>query len=421
MSSALLALWIALIGADRIDLAGGHGPFILTPFLALTPIVVVSEIIRRAMRRDVVTLSGRAIGYGAASAALLCVCLASAILSQQVPVSAARTMLLVGDIAGTFAVAVLSADRRDFRRVLALGAMASLVLFVVCDVAEALYWIGRGPEMVRLGPVSLRFDQMQSLGPIPRLPGPVGDGNRAGFVLVAYAFFIAAGEPRVWLRRSAVALAIVLLVLPLSRSATLAAVATVAIALLSRRRGPSLRLAATAALMSTLVAAFFLAEPSVLGKLSGMVSSSVAQRLSTTEGSAQTHVALIERGIDEGMESIPQAAIGLGYGSGYVVLQDIFPGNRYGNFHSLYVTMFAESGIFALLLTLLLMGIPLVLGGPWRPLIAGAVAFNLFYQTTTEPVFWFVLAVAWLTIPAGAFSAGAARGTLHRPLPRSSR
>lgn len=421
MSSALLALWIALIGADRIDLAGGHGPFILTPFLALTPIVVISEIIRRTTRGEVVTLSRRAIGYGAASAALLCVTLASAILSQQVPVSAARIMLLVGDIAGTFAVAVLCADRRDFARVLATGAMASLVMFVAFDVAEALYWIGRGPEMVRLGPMSMRFDQMQSLGPIPRLPGPVGDGNRAGFVLVAYAFFIAAGEPRVWLRRSAVALAIVLLVLPLSRSATLASVATVAIALLSRRRGPSLRLAATAALMSALVAAFFVAEPGALGKLTAVVSSPVTQRLSTTGGSAQSHVALIERGIGEGMESIPRAAIGLGYGSGYLVLQDIFPGNRYGNFHSLYVTMFAESGIFALLLTLVLMGAPLVLGGPWRPLVAGALAFNVFYQTTTEPVFWFVLAIAWLTIPAGAFSARAVDETAHRPFRRPSR
>ena len=35
---------------------------------------------------------------------------------------------------------------------------------------------------------------------------------------------------------------------------------------------------------------------------------------------------------------------------------------------------------------------------PWRAVIAGSVAFNIFYQTNTDPVFWFVLALAWMTI-----------------------
>jgi hypothetical protein len=56
MSNVLLALWIALIGADRIDLAGGHGPFILTPFLALSPLVLVAEAARRQRSGTYVTI-----------------------------------------------------------------------------------------------------------------------------------------------------------------------------------------------------------------------------------------------------------------------------------------------------------------------------------------------------------------------------
>jgi hypothetical protein len=420
MSSALLALWIALIAADRIDLAGGHGPFLLTPFLALTPLVVASEIIRRARRRSTVELWWPAVGYAAACSALLCVTYASVVSAWQIPVSAERTTLLMADIGGTFVVALLCADRRNLARVLAAGAFVALVVFVLFDIAEALNYIGRGPEILRLGPMSARFDGLQILGLIPRLPGPTGDVNRAGFVLVVFILFIARGARRGWIKAVAITLAIVLLLTGFSRSATLAALATGGFALVSRRRGFSLGVAASVALAFTVVAAFLLAKPSVLDRLH--IAAPLAQRLSANEGSSQGHLALIERGVDQGMQSIPDMALGIGFGNGYLVLQDVFPGNRYGNFHSLYVTMFAESGILAVLLMLVLTVVPLVAGGPWRPLVAGAIAFNLFYQTTTEPIFWLVLAAAWLTIPAGAFSAvsrrewvGASRGS---PVPR---
>lgn len=108
--------------------------------------------------------------------------------------------------------------------------------------------------------------------------------------------------------------------------------------------------------------------------------------------------------------------IGLGYGNSHLVLQDVFPGNKYGNFHSLYVSMFAEAGVGALVLVLVLLLTPLLVGGPWRSLIAGAVMFNIFYQTPAEPAFWFALASAWLTMPA--FARGHA--FLRAPEPREA-
>ena len=100
-----------------------------------------------------------------------------------------------------------------------------------------------------------------------------------------------------------------------------------------------------------------------------------------------------------------RATMGLGYGNAYLELQDMFPGSKYGNYHSLYVTMFAEAGVFALLLMLALLAGPLLRGSFWRPLVAGAVAFNLFYQTTTEPSFWFVLALAWIGLTGSSVRA----------------
>lgn len=418
MSSVVLALWIALIGADRIDLAGGHGPFIVTPFLALTPVVVASELWRRAARHRPLTLSRYALGYAMCAAGLICVTMVSVFRAREMPVSAARTFLLIGDVTGTFVVAVLCADRPDLTRTLAKGALACLVLYGVFDVAEVLWYVGRAPELIRIGPMTARFDALQNAGPLPRLAGPVADGNRGGFVVLFYIVVIgAAAELSASTRRIGVGFAVLFLVLTLSRSAAMGAMATLAMAMISRRRRVSARLLVLGALAVAVAATYLLVRPRTFDQIEAILSSPVASRLSVTEGSAQSHLELIKRGIDEGMQSVPRAAFGLGYGNSYLVLQDIFPGNRYGNFHSLYVTMFAEGGIFALILTLLLMGVPLVTGGPWRALIAGSFAFNVFYQTTTEPVFWFLLALAWLTIPRAAsrpgLTAAVEHGTRH--------
>src|ERR1019366_9677639 len=47
MIRALLVLWMALVGADRLDLAGGSLPVVITPFLALTPVVLTALVWER--------------------------------------------------------------------------------------------------------------------------------------------------------------------------------------------------------------------------------------------------------------------------------------------------------------------------------------------------------------------------------------
>jgi hypothetical protein len=415
MSAGLLVLWIALIGADRIDLAGGNGPFIFTPFLALTPLVVAWEAHQRARARRAVTISRPGTAYALVVGALLCVVMISVFGAQEMPVSASRAFLLVAHVTGTFAVAILCADRPDLPRVLARGAILGVAIFLVFNVAEALYWIGRMSETLRVATAVIRLGNFQSLGPIPRLPGPVADANRGGYVLLFYIVAIAYGERRTLMRRVALTLAVGFLIATISRSAILgASVVLVATILIRRARvGPAPLIAAGLTVAASAV--FFLAKPDTFNRVTTILASPVGQHLTAGEGSAKGHLELIRRGLSEATASVPRAAIGLGFGNSYLVLQDVFPGSRYGNFHSLYTTMFAEAGVLALLLTLVLLLTPLVAGGPWRALTAGSIMFNMFYQTTSEPVFWFALALAWLTIPVVVrrrpFRAASAIGT----------
>ena len=400
MNGFLLSLWIAAIAADRIDILGGHGAFILTPFLALTPFVVAGELARHRMRSRAVQLSRGSIVYALLGAALVAVVVTSVLVADDFATSASRALLLVADITAAFAVALLSADREELAKTFARGALIAVVLFLWFDLSEALWFIGRGPESMRIGSVLFHFDALQNAGPLPRLAGPVGDGNRAGFVLVFYAALIAAGERRIWLRRAGLGLVVLLFLATASRSASMAGLAALTMAALTGRMklSPAAVLAAT--IVTAAAAIVVLAKPDLVKTSLTTIERPLAERVSTGEGSASSHIELIQRGLETATASIPNAMIGVGFGDAFRVLQDVFPGNRYGNFHSLYVTMFAESGIVALAITLTLLCTPLLVGGPWRPLIAGAIAFNVFYQATAEPVFWFLLASAWLTMPS---------------------
>src|SRR5690349_15736484 len=119
MSSALFVLWIALIGADRIDLAGGHGPFILTPFLALTPFVMFAEWARVRLAGRALIVDRKRLGYAALAGVFLSLAMLSVFIAPETQVSAARVFLLVADVAATFAIAVLCSDRTDLHRLLA--------------------------------------------------------------------------------------------------------------------------------------------------------------------------------------------------------------------------------------------------------------------------------------------------------------
>lgn len=399
MSDRLLMFWIALIGADRIDLLGGRGPVVLTPFLAVTPIVVLVEARRRLHTARPVTVSPYLVGYAAVAAALFCTVLLSVLGAPELRVSASRAFLLIADVVGTLAVTVMVADRKDLLRVFARGATLGVAIFLAFDVAELLYWIGRGVELVRIGPVLISLSDFGSLGSVPRLAGPVGDANRAGFLLLFYTTIVALGEHRRGLRQVTVGLCVVMLLATLSRSSMLGGAATLATALLSRRVRVGPAPFAAASLAVAAVAVVLMAKPNVLGNGTDILSSPVYQHLTVGEGSAKGHVELIRRGIQEATHSVSRATIGLGYGNAFAALRDVFPGNKYGNFHSLYITIFAESGVFALLLMLVLLLTPLLTGGVWLPLVVGAVCFNTFYQALAEPAFWLLLALAWAAIP----------------------
>src|SRR5262249_54950952 len=145
---------------------------------------------------------------------------------------------------GTLAVVLLSSSRPNVAPVLARGVVASLILFATFDVAETVWWVGRGPETMRFGTILVHFGALQNAGPVPRLAGPVSDANRGGFVLLFFGLLIGEGERRPLVRRLALGVIALFLILTISRSAWLGAVAMLIMMMARKRervpRGPIL-------------------------------------------------------------------------------------------------------------------------------------------------------------------------------------
>lgn len=395
----MLIAWVALIAADRIDMFGHAGGVFVPPFFVLTPLVVLSELWRRRRWRRPVTLPGRASTLLVLVLVLLSLVGASVLVSQETIVSASRAFLLAAYVGGALAVVLAAVDRDDLMLLFGRGAALGILLYTLFDVAEVAALLGRLPESIEVGPTSILLIPSTYGAFVPRLSGMVTDQNRSGFILLFFGWFVGFRPDR-GARRGYIALVALLIALTLSRSGAVAALAALAMLLLEGRLRwvPRRTLVVAGVLASALTFALLVSDPA--REVAADVVTPLVQRVSVDEGSSQVHLSLIGRGIDEGTASVPRLLLGLGYGSAYTVLDDLFPGDRYGNFHSLYVTIFAETGVVALGCLLVLLGVPLAGGGPLRALILGAVLFNVFYQTINEPAFWTVIALAWCFLPA---------------------
>ncbi|TVR60362.1 MAG: hypothetical protein EA422_14075 [Gemmatimonadales bacterium] len=405
---ALLVVWVALLGATRVDLLAGAGPFLLTPFLLLSPLVLASELLRVAQQGWEIRLPAGAGSFTVAVSVLLALLVVSAFFSIEPAASARRVSLLVVQVGFVVAIGYAIALRPDPARILVRGAVLALGLTVAVNAAQLALWF---QDELWPRPLSLviSLEPGNYFGVIPRLTGLSHDPNLGGLLTLGYLALIQILSPPEHPRSRWVAVGVVMVVLTLSRSAVLAALVYGA---LRWGAGRQVRITpgsvgALGAMVAAATAAILL-SPGFWDGLVG-VAEILGTRLTPDEGSASEHAILFARGIQVATESVKQALVGVGYGAGYVLVQDIFPGNEYGNFHSLFITFFAEAGTPALLVSVAIFVHLLLREGPYRPLIGALVVFNLFQQAHTEPNLWLILLLAWsgvAVVPASPASAG---------------
>lgn len=395
MRDSLLVAWVALLMATRIDFLGGEGLLVLTPFLVLAPLIVAVELIRSWTSLESFELPPGTAGFFLSLTALFTVLMGSTLLSYELDVSARRLALLVVQGYIVLVIGLVLLNRPAPGDLLLRGAYLGLGLVALLDVLQ-LYVFVADPPWASAAAVLVDLEPGTYFGVVPRLTGLSHDPNHGGLFTVFLTWLVATlGRPS---RTRSVFLVIgtVAVLATLSRSALLAGLV---IWIATRLTGRSVRFTPTAvgvaALLVLSVAGTYLAAPHLVEPVEDL-GTLLSNRFTLDEGSSSEHALLLVRGWEVATDNLKHLFIGIGYGNAFVETQDIFPGNDYGNFHSLFLTLLVEGGVFALGLGLWLFVQAFRTGEGVRPLLAGLVAFNLFQQTHAEPLLWLCLMMAWV-------------------------
>jgi hypothetical protein len=411
---------IGLISADRIDLLLRSAPFTLTPFLVLSPLVVLFSLLSKGLagtpHLTITPPIQRQIPFLAASSLFLLLSLISVALGMDPErgIVAFADLLLVCILGYCISMRIL-VDLEPEKLIVRSVTFAVLVYTFFC-VGQVIAWTH---GMVMAQEPTSWVESLFAPQPLwvfaPRLSGATVDPNRAGFVLVMYIALLdkfAAKSRYTFMLHLVVA---VLVLLTLSRSAMLCWFVYYFFSrnfwklFTSRRVVVWLTIIAIASSLGY----FFYREQ--LNDLSEAwnISEAVSDRFTLDQGSSGgDHIALIRRGVDTWLSSTHTAIIGIGFAAAPKVLTDFFGTNKHGNFHSLYLTVLAELGFFAFVTLMFILGYPVYGRQGSVACIAAIVIFNVTYQSLMEPLFWVILALLWSFERRG--------GAKHQPLVLSS-
>lgn len=392
---ALLVAWLVLIGADRIDFFMGNGGFVLTPFLILSPLVVTAIFYQAALGRPKLPLKlpRSLFAFSLIATALIATILISVVLGSGNELGIKRACFLMVQIYTTILVAIALHNAPALQRALLLGARIGVLFFLLFDLLEIANWLNlpavaflKTPGLINPVPWALWF--------CPRPSGMSLDPSRGGVLLAFYSFIILRCGNRPRLDTFLIYLGFFMLILTGSRSALIAYMLMMTVFNLQRfrlRRWPIIRIGAMIAV--ALLLFFCLANANVPNLNIGLL---LTERTSFDPAdSGGIHLSLIARAAEVADMSLKNMLIGIGFGNSLSVLENFFPGDKYANFHSMYLSIWVESGIVALLLLLTLSGLPFLRSGTYVPLLTMLIWFNIFYQLTLEPAFWLCLAMAW--------------------------
>jgi len=419
MLRVIFLVWVATLGADRIDFLGGHAFFIVTPFLVLSPLVLLGYCLSRPPEHEPKSSGTIAIptNFLALMVFFLAVVLASIVFGKDVQRGAIAFSVLFYQTTCTLLITAILLSRSDARDILLRGARLGVLFCYAFSLLELVSWLTgnilEDSDQAR----GFIFTAAHSFGALaPRLSGVSGDPNRAGLLLLFYWFLLTKLKKN---RFDGLlgGLAVLHIFCTLSRSAIISWL-VIRVWMLIRdreRKGPVFRwktAAITVGLVVTLAGVIYYSWDAIstIPDIDNLISDRLSLDSDTSGG---IHVELLRRGLEVWSSSPKNVAIGIGYGSAHTVLTDIFQ-TKYANFHDIYVSVLTECGIVGLATLVILLTWPLRWNTGWVPLLAAFVIFNVFYLSTAEPYFWFSIALVWMSRDSTSLIASPANGPLLR-------
>lgn len=390
----LFIFLLASMGIDRIDLAGGILDFRLTPYIAMGSVLIVYF-----FTIFVFTEQGRRFRkpeqeYGLLIL-ILCICLLISVTqSGDYILSRNRLLLLFFNIFSAYALIKILSTRSDSEAIFVSAAKLGVWVFFLFDIAQGLnFYFGLTPP---LGAAVIDIVPPMYGDLAIRPSGFASDMNLGAFILVTFFFWINRYANSGRIKTAYQMGALTLLALTLSRSGIFAlAVMILTGWMYGVYQTGVLKMLKIIALL-TIVGAIILVLCIFLFDMNNYAVL-LEERLSfSSDDSGGIHFDLIKRGLDVFLH---HPFFGAGFGASYLDLVDFFEFDPYSNYHSLFMTSLAETGLFGFLSLMMILLVPLFNArkvSSYGPLLWALLAFNIFYQTIAAPIFWIILPFSWV-------------------------
>jgi hypothetical protein len=401
VTDRMYVIWLATLGLDRVDFSRGHAPFLVTPFILVSLILLALEGVSM-WSRDASQPRRYDKTLNLAFMALVGPAAVYQLLTPDSAINTSRLLLFCFQIGASVVLVGRVLARAQAAGLLYKGARLGILLAALSSVLQVRTWFAIGPDISK----TYWVFQSSSLGYgtfAPRLSGLSVDPNRGALGLVLYGALIvlatsatgatdASKRDGGWL----LALSLLLTVGTFSRSGLLSWVVAVGWMLCrNRQRGVTLRQVAGPSIIvaagAWLAFSAFSSRPVSFGAL-------LHERGNLGSGSSGgVHLELFSRALDVvNQGGFRTLLTGVGFGNASAGLTDVFNGSAYANFHSSYLGALVDTGICGLGVTILVTLYSVARAGNSIALGVGLALFNISYQTTLEPVAWVIIAFCGL-------------------------
>lgn len=400
ITAGVFVFFIVSLQLFRVDLSAGKFGFIFSPNLLAMILLFLLVLLQKKMRFDIGLKSYFYL------ALLIIIYSVIRVIPIQDVLQLKRVVLFIFAIISSMLIySCLLIEKNNEEPLFLQSIKYTILVYVILSIIQIIYFVKGEHYDTGLEPFSFIELLPRTIGPFfPRLTGGFIDPNVCGyyFTFLFYLTFIY-NLPK-WYRY----LFVLIILLTLSRSA----IATLAISyflliginMLKDFRSITLikrtKLIGFGFLICLTSISFILISDVIISYFQNALQA----RLSDP-GSTRIHMSLFDLAYNEITRDISSLLIGKGFSTSFIYTSEIFGNNKYGNFHSEYITILFELGAIGFIMYSLIFLIPTIyllfnfnkveFSSILLVILASIFLQNIFYQQYMFFYYWIILAFIW--------------------------
>ena len=388
----IFVLIIAFIGADRINLLSSNFEYFnLTPFILIAFFYIFFITIFCINDLNFNWLYKNDISFLFLLLMLIFI-LISVLVSQDYVYSIKRVLFLLF-IFLTFVLSFSFFSKNNINYLIYQGSILGSLFFLIFNIAMVYLWLNfleYENLFIDLIPNKISYY-------IPRLGGYSLDVNRGGVVLFFYTVFLF-NYKKNFLSKIFIVINVITLFFTFSRTVYILVFFTLAYYMFmitsKEKTFKILKYLFSTSLFGIFI--LFYLDSVKLIELTSLLD----ERLNidwelSRKTSSGIHLRLIYEGLQTALGNIKILLLGNGFGTSFLLIKGYYwSGTKYANYHSMYITLLVECGLFTFICSSFYTFIVPLFNkckNIYMPLVFGLFFYNIFYQLLLEPIYWFII------------------------------